>query len=112
MRNRVEDISAQLAPFHQLDAGNSKSLLKYFSRVRRVAAGSDSADVADMNEGRAPTHERALMVDRRDDINVRIVNRGEIGIVQQKDIVGKNFFLAEAFDDPLDREAGANHVVA
>src|SRR5205814_10172910 len=37
--DRVEDIVAQLTPFHQLDAGNSKSLLKDLRGVRRRTAG-------------------------------------------------------------------------
>ena len=40
------------------------------------------------------------------------MNRGEIGIVEQKGVVGKDFFLAEAFENPLHRETGAYDVVA
>src|SRR5207302_8466907 len=50
--------------------------------------------------------------ERRDNMNVGIMHGGEVGIVEQIDIVRKDYFLAEAFEDPLHRETGAYAVVA
>ena len=64
-----------------------------------------------MNKRRAPPNEHVLIVDWRDNINVRVMNRGEIRIVKQKDVVRKDFVFAEDFNNTLHRETGADDVM-
>ena len=58
-----------------------------------------------------PRHQPVLVVDRRDHVDVGLVDGGEVGVVQQEDVARVDAAVPlEAFDDPLDREARAGGV--
>ncbi len=110
----VEQILSQLAAFDQFDAGNANAFVTNFRRPRRIAPRRHGADVHDVDEGRAPADQLAAKMDGRDHIHIGLMNRRDIGIVEQKDIVGMNTaaVIFEALDNALDGEAGAGDMPA
>src|SRR5215467_1300502 len=65
-----------------------------------------------MDKGRAPAYQVALIVDRRNHVDIRLVNRRHVRIVEQKNVVGINSAISEALDDPLNGKTGARNVPA
>src|ERR671925_2082196 len=81
--------------------------------ARRIATRRHSADVHHMHEGSAPGYELTAIVDGAEHIDVGLVDRCQIRIVENKNVVGFDLAsVAEAFDDSFDRYAGAGHMPA
>jgi hypothetical protein len=64
-----------------------------------------------MDEGRAPADEPILVVNGCDEIDVRLVDGSDVGIVEQKHVVGVDAAVfPEAFDYCLHGATCAGHV--
>ena len=109
----VEQILSQLAAVDQLNAGNANAFVADLSGARRVAARRHRADVHDMDKGRAPAHQPVPKMNRRNHVDIRLMDRRQIRIVEQKNIVGVDAaVIFKPLDDSLDREAGAGNMPA
>src|SRR5262249_37828674 len=107
----VKEIFSQFSSLHQLDSGNADTFVTDLSGARGVAAGRHRADVHHMHEGRAPAHELALQMNGRDQVNIRLMDRGYIGIIEQKDIIGMDATVVfKLFDDSLNGKTRAGDV--
>ncbi len=109
----VEQVFSQLAALDQFNSGNANAFMANFRGPRRVAARRHGADIHHMDKGRAPSDQSAAKMNRRDQVHIRLMDRRQIGIVEQKNIVGMNAAVVfKALDDSLDREAGAGDMPA
>ena len=107
----VEHVLAQVAAVHQLDAGNAQAFVTDLLGFRGIAARGHGADVHHVDERGAPCDETPLHVDGGDEVDVGLMHRRDVGIVQEEDVVLVHAVVfGEALDDPLHREAGAGHV--
>ena len=113
VEDSVEDVPAELAAFHQLETRHPHPLVANLRGPGRVAARGHGADVHHVDEGGAPGDAAAFVVDRGDDVDVRLVDGRHVRVVQEEDIVGVDALaLLEPLYDLLHREAGAGHVLA
>ena len=109
----VEQVLPQLAALDEFNSGDANAFMTNFRGPRRVAARRHGADIHHMDEGRAPSDQSTAKMNRRDQIHIRLMDRRQIGIVKQKNIVGMNpRRVFKALDDPFDRKAGAGDMPA
>ena len=81
-----------------------------FRSAGGVSAWGHGPDIPEVDEGAAPPNDDAVIVERGDLVDVGLIDRCLIGIVEKKDIIGVNTVVAESLDDPFDCVAGAGHV--
>ena len=110
VEDRVPHVLAQFAALDQLDAGRGEAFGEDVLRVGREAAGIHRADVGHVHEARAPGDQLAVVVDRRDEIDVGRVQRRRVGIVEQEDVAFVDAALEPA-DDRLAGLGGAGEVM-
>src|SRR5215813_5685685 len=83
------------------------------SRSGRIPTRRHRADVHHMDESRAPSHQFALKVDGRNHVDIRLMNRREIGIIEQKNIVGVDALVfLESLDTPFGLKNGGRTTAA
>ena len=120
VRNRVENVLSKRASIDQFDAGDANALVAYLGCPRRIPARGHCADIHHMDEGCAPADKPIVVVNRCDEIDVRLMNGSDVRIVEQEHVVGINVF-PEALDDclygatcagyvPDHRGSGAQHI--
>src|SRR5262245_14878772 len=110
--NRVENVFFKPASLHQLDSRDSYALLKNLCGVGGIAPGRHSANVTDVHKRCAPRDQLVLIMDRRDNIYVGVVDSRQVGIVQQKDIIWTDLIFPKAFEDSSYRKSRANHMMS
>ena len=86
--------------------------MKDLGGVRRVSPRRQGADVVHVHEGGAPGHQPPAVVDGRDDVDVGLMDGGQVGIVQKEHIVLEDVLRREPLDDAFHRVAGADHVLS
>ena len=108
----LDHVLAHLAALHDLEALGLEALLVVVVGVRREAAGIHRADVRDVHEVGHEAGELPAVVDRGDHVDVRRVEGGRVGVVEEVDVVFVDpGVFGEARDDVLDRLGGAREVV-
>ena len=109
--NGVEDVLPELPPVRQLDSRDPDPLLTDLPGAGGVASGRHGPDVHHVDKGGAPAHDLVLVMDGGYHVQVGLVDRGHIGVVEQKKVVGVDIpFLPEPLDNALDGVPRAGNV--
>ena len=107
----VEHVPADLPALEELDAGDADALVADLGGARRVSAGGHGADVGHVHERGAPADQAVVHVDRRDHVHIRLMNGGQVGVVDQEHVAREDpALIGEALDDAAHRDSGAAHV--
>jgi hypothetical protein len=84
--------------FDQFDAGRGEAFSEYVLGFGREPSRVHRSDIGHMHKACAPGDELSSVMDRRDDINVRRMQSGSVGIIEQKHVAFGDL-TAEAADD-------------
>ena len=87
VQKRLDDVAAHDAPFHDLEALGLETFLEALARVWREAAGIDGADIRHVDEIGDEPRQAATVMDWRDQVDVRGMQRRRVGVVEEVHVV-------------------------
>ncbi len=96
MDDHIEQVFSKCPAFDQLDPRYSDAFMENLRGPGWITARRLRADIHDVDKRRAPCHQPAAVMDRRDHEQVGLVHSGDVGVVEQEYIIGSHPLIAEA----------------